>query len=119
MKSRAETAESNFVALVGRVQDFRMALRSEIHSISSGAESASGLSRLSDAMETTIDDAGLYLRNISDALKQSRTNWEIQHGTQATVDRANLEGEPSTSARRVRQRSPEVPNRNTQKRRKT
>jgi hypothetical protein len=46
------------------------------------------LSRLSAATEATIDDAGLYLRNISDGLKQSRTNWEIQDGRQSEFDRA-------------------------------
>jgi len=87
LKRRVETAESNFVALVGRVQDFRTSLRSEIRSMPNGIES-DGLSRLSTAMETTIDDAGLYLRNISDGLKQSRSNWEIRCDLGALTEKA-------------------------------
>lgn len=105
LKRRAETAEGNFVALVGRVQDFRMSLRSEMHTMPSGAESIKGLSKLSAAMETAIDDSGLYLRNVSDALKQSRSNWEIR-GSKET-------------RRQIRQRSPAPePDGNIQKRRK-
>jgi len=111
-KRRAEMAEGNFVALVRRVQDFRTSLRSEIHSMPRGVESASGLSRLSAEMETTLDDAGLYMRNISDALMKSRAKWDIQ--TQAEDDQAN-EG---PSVRQVRRRSPEVPYGTGQKRRK-
>lgn len=103
LKHRAEMAEGNFVALIGRVQDFRMSLRSEIHTMPPG-EYTNGLSTLSAAMESTIDDGGLYLRNISHALKKSRTNWEIEHGTPTEVDR---EKEIRVSARQVRQRSPE------------
>jgi hypothetical protein len=114
LKHRAETAEGNFVALVGRVQDFRTSLRSEIHAMPSGTQSFSGLSRLSTAMEATIDDSGLYLRNIqSDALKQSRTNWEIQHRTKADVDKAK-EGGSKEPRQQIRRRSPEP----VQKRRK-
>lgn len=109
LKRRAETAEGNFVALVGRVQDFRTSLRSEIRTMPPGAES-DGLSRLSAAMETAIDDAGLYLRNISDPLKQSRINWEIHNGAETKVHNAKeLEGEskpqPRTGAQRQIQRS--------------
>lgn len=111
-KRRAEIAEGNFVALVRRVQDFRTSLRSEIHSMPRGVASANGLSKLSTEMESTIDNAGLYMRNISDDLIKSRAKWEIQYESQAEDDR---EG---TSVRQVRQRSPEVPYGNSQKRRK-
>ncbi|KAF8817156.1 hypothetical protein BYT27DRAFT_7204995 [Phlegmacium glaucopus] len=104
LKRRAETAEGNFVALVGRVQDFRTSLRSEIRTMPVEVDS-DGLSKLSAAMETTIDDAGLYLRNISDALKQSRSNWEINYGTKA--EGGSKEPRASGSGvRQVRQRSP-------------
>jgi hypothetical protein len=118
LKRRAETAEGNFVALVGRVQDFRMSLRSEMHAMPSGAKSINGLSKLSAAMETTIDDSGLYLRNVSDTLKQSRSNWEIHYGTQAEVDRAKAGGSKEIR-RQIRQRSPAPePDGNIQKRQK-
>jgi NADH dehydrogenase/NADH:ubiquinone oxidoreductase subunit G len=105
LKRRAETAEGNFVALVGRVQDFRTALRSEIHTMPPG-EATNGLSRLSAAMERTIDDSALYMRNIPDVLSHSRSNWEIQ-----------AEGGSSEHKRQIRQKSSE-PDGNTQKRRK-
>jgi len=99
LKRRAETAEGNFVALVGRVQDFRMTLRSEIHTMPPGVDAIDGLSRLSGAMETTLDDSGLYLRDISHTMKQSRSNWEIQYGTEG--------GGSKEPRRQNRQRSPE------------
>ena len=123
LKLRAETAENNFIALVGRVQDFRTSLRSEIRAMPNAVD-FDGLSKLSAAMETTIDDAGLYLRTISDALNQSRANWGINYGTQPEGDKVAKEAgskgsRPSTSARKIRQRSPEADDRNTmQKRRK-
>jgi hypothetical protein len=113
LKRRAETAEGNFAALVNRVQDFRMTLRSEIHTMPPGVKAIDGLSRLSGAMETTLDDSGLYLRDISHALKQSRSNWEIHYGTEG--------GGSKEPRRQNRQRiTPEPANGNSspQKRRK-
>ena len=111
LRRRAETAEGNFAALVNRVQDFRMTLRSEIHTMPPGVKAIDGLSRLSGTMETTLDDSGLYLRDISHALKQSRSNWEIHYGTEG--------GGSKEPRRQNRQRSPEPDgNSSPQKRRK-
>lgn len=78
-------------------------------------EAIDGLSRLSAAMQTTIDDSGLYMRDIPDALKQSRFKWEIQYGTQAEV--VKPKGGSKETRRQIRQRSPEL-DENIQKRRK-